>query len=59
MLWLRGMRAPAGHEGYFSSDGNTQGLLLLLLQGSVKSVISEPSSAGERRCYKKQSDFAL
>lgn len=57
MLWLRGMRAPAGHEGYFSSNGNTQGLLLL--QGSVKSVISEPSSAGERRCYKKQRDFAL
>lgn len=32
---------------------------LLLLQSSVKSVISERSLAGERRHYENQSDFGL
>jgi len=54
---LRGRRAPEEREGCFHKTVNTPDLLLL--QSSVKPVISEQSSDGERWCYKKQSDFGL
>lgn len=54
---LCGSRTPEELKGYFTKTVNT--LDLLLLQSSVKLVMSEQSSAGEHWCYKKQSDFGL
>lgn len=54
---LCGSRAPEELKGYFGETVNTPDPLLL--QSSVKSVMSERSSAGERWCYKKQSDFGF
>lgn len=60
-LWedgsILGKEQRTAARGCVGSDVNTWGLLLS--RGSMKSVISERSSAGERWGYKKQSDFAF